>query len=125
MASFGHDGRSIARALGRSAQSVRVKAVELGVSLRKPSPIMDASNCHQRLGAACSSPRPIARSTRCNAAGSTMGGRSALECKPPPVSLADAFTPRLTGMLLNAQLAGSSLSYLQGNASIRASLTTP
>ena len=60
MASFGHDGRSIARALGRSAQSVRVKAVELGVSLRKPSPIMDASNCHQRLGAACSSPRPIA-----------------------------------------------------------------
>jgi hypothetical protein len=38
MASFGHDGRSIARALDRSAQSVRVKAVELGVSLRKPLP---------------------------------------------------------------------------------------
>ena len=48
----------------------------------------------------------------------------ARECKSPPVSLADAFTPKLTGMLLNAQLAGSSLSYLQGNASIRASLTT-
>jgi hypothetical protein len=123
MASFGHDGRSIARALSRSAQSVRVKAVELGVSLRKPSAIMDASNCHQRLGAACSSPRPIA-ATRPRRSGRLVietvvneklinaiiddappkkhqmatqpdpqwAAALARECKPPPVSLADAFT---------------------------------
>ena len=60
-----------------------------------------------------------------NAAGSTMGGRSG-----PRMQAAASVTRRrihrrgLTGMLLNAQLAGSSLSYLQGNASIRASLTT-
>ena len=36
MASFGHDGKSIARSLGRTPQSVRVKAVEIGVSLRPP-----------------------------------------------------------------------------------------
>ena len=36
MASFGHDGKSIARALNRSPQSIRVKAVEIGVSLRPP-----------------------------------------------------------------------------------------
>jgi len=36
MASFGHDGKSIARALDRTPQSVRVKAVEIGVRLRPP-----------------------------------------------------------------------------------------
>ena len=36
MASFGHDGKSIARALDRTPQAVRVKAVEVGVSLRPP-----------------------------------------------------------------------------------------
>ena len=36
MASFGHDGKSIARSLGRTPQSVRVKAVEIGVRLRPP-----------------------------------------------------------------------------------------
>jgi hypothetical protein len=36
MASFGHDGKSIACALGRTPQSVRVKAVEIGVSLCPP-----------------------------------------------------------------------------------------
>src|SRR6516162_2384634 len=36
MASFGHDGKSIARALDRTPQAVRVKAVEIGVSLRPP-----------------------------------------------------------------------------------------
>jgi hypothetical protein len=37
MAEHGHDGKSIALALGRTAQSVRVKAVELGIALRPPS----------------------------------------------------------------------------------------
>ena len=37
MASFGHDGKSIARALDRTPQAVRVKAVELGIRLRRPS----------------------------------------------------------------------------------------
>jgi len=37
MAERGHDGKSIALALGRTAQSVRVKAVELGIALRPPS----------------------------------------------------------------------------------------
>jgi hypothetical protein len=37
MASFGHDGKSIARALDRTPQAVRVKAVEIGVRLRRPS----------------------------------------------------------------------------------------
>jgi hypothetical protein len=37
MASFGHDGKSIARALDRTPQSVRVKAVEIGVRLRHPN----------------------------------------------------------------------------------------
>ena len=32
--SFGHDGKSIARTLDRTPQSVRVKAVEIGVRLR-------------------------------------------------------------------------------------------
>jgi hypothetical protein len=36
MAEFGHDGKSIARALNRTPQSVRVKACEYGVSLRPP-----------------------------------------------------------------------------------------
>ena len=36
MASFGHDGESIARALDRTPQAVRVKAVEIGVRLRPP-----------------------------------------------------------------------------------------
>jgi hypothetical protein len=36
MASFGHDGKSIARALDRTPQAVRVKAVEIGVQLRPP-----------------------------------------------------------------------------------------
>ena len=36
MASFGHDGKSIARALDRTPQAVRVKAVEIGVRLRPP-----------------------------------------------------------------------------------------
>jgi hypothetical protein len=35
-ASFGNDGKSIARALDRTPQSVRVKAVEVGVRLRPP-----------------------------------------------------------------------------------------
>jgi hypothetical protein len=34
MASVGHPGTSIARALDRTPQSIRVKAVELGVRLR-------------------------------------------------------------------------------------------
>ena len=36
MASFGHDGKSIARALDRTPQAVRVKDVEIGVRLRPP-----------------------------------------------------------------------------------------
>ena len=34
MSAFGHDSKSMARALQRSPQSVRVKCVELGVRLR-------------------------------------------------------------------------------------------
>jgi hypothetical protein len=37
MVARGHDGKSIALALDRTAQSVRVKAVELGIALRPPS----------------------------------------------------------------------------------------
>jgi hypothetical protein len=37
MADFGHDGKSIARALGRTPQAIRVKCVELGIRLRRPS----------------------------------------------------------------------------------------
>jgi hypothetical protein len=37
MASCGHDGRSIARALGREPLAIRKKAVAMGLSLRKPS----------------------------------------------------------------------------------------
>jgi hypothetical protein len=36
MASFGHDGKTIARALDRTPRSVRVKVVEIGVRLRPP-----------------------------------------------------------------------------------------
>ena len=38
MADFGHDGKSIARTLDRTPQAIRVKCVELGIRLRKPSP---------------------------------------------------------------------------------------
>jgi hypothetical protein len=37
MADFGHDGKSIARALDRPPQAIRVKCVELGIKLRPPS----------------------------------------------------------------------------------------
>ena len=37
MADCGHSGTSIAHALGRTAQAVRVKACELGIRLRPPS----------------------------------------------------------------------------------------
>ena len=37
MASVGHSGKAIGNALGRTPQSVRVKACELGIRLRRPS----------------------------------------------------------------------------------------
>jgi hypothetical protein len=36
MASFGHDGKSIGRALNRSPESIRVKCVAYGIRLRPP-----------------------------------------------------------------------------------------
>lgn len=37
MSEVGHDGKSIARALNRTPQAIRVKCVELGIRLRPPS----------------------------------------------------------------------------------------
>ncbi len=42
MASWGHDGKSIGRALDRTPQAIRVKCVELGIALRVPS-----ANCRR------------------------------------------------------------------------------
>ncbi len=48
MAARGHDGKSVALALGRTAQSIRVKAVELGIALRPPS--LDTRRIKLKLG---------------------------------------------------------------------------
>lgn len=37
MASWGHDGKSIARSLDRTPQAIRVKCVELGIKLKRQS----------------------------------------------------------------------------------------
>jgi hypothetical protein len=138
MASFGHDGTSIARALGRTAQAVRVKCVELGIPLRQPS----ADGRRFKLSPECwtvlqreaqergTKPGHLARLLVETAVKAKLidaildddssppkqkateldpAWREALarECKPTPVSYVEAFTPRLTGMVINAQLMGT------------------